>query len=174
MNDENLKASITLQIITNQLLQNVDKQKENTDIKLKTILDSVYEKYEKVEPGYGATHCFFNQYQMISSLYTFIVLPKETMYSSMPDCIMDNELRNKWGLSNQEKDLKFKYLIRHMRNAISHGTIDFSKELVFCFTDENMQTKEIVKLFFTANDLQKFINALSYWCIKQDFELKNY
>ena len=94
MNEENIKSIIALQRINNNLLALIDSMKAQNDINLKLMLDTLYAPYEKVEPNFRNQHHFLNQYQLISSLYIYIVLPKESFLNSIPNEIESSSLKD--------------------------------------------------------------------------------
>ncbi len=174
MNEENVKSIIALQRINNHLLVLIDSKKNTENISLKQILDLVYEPYEKIENNYRHNHSFFNQYQMISSLYTYIVLPKETFFNSIPENTLTNSLIDAWGINKIIPSCELKYFIRRVRNAVSHGNIEFTEKLEFTFTDINPKNKEDkFQIKLSGEQLLKFTRALAYWCLTQDIDLKN-
>ena len=172
MNEENVKSIITLQRINNQLLSIIDSAKGNNDIKLKQILDQLYKPYEKVEPNYRNSHFFFNQYQLISSLYVFVVLPKESFFDSIPSGIKTDSLKDAWGINQLLPAYELKYFLRRIRNAVSHGRIEFTKNIDFTFTDMDQNKTDIFKVKLSGKELMDFTRALAYWCITKDIELK--
>ena len=137
MNEENVKSIIALQRINSQMLSLVDSSKYEDDISIKQILNQLYAPYEKVEPNYRDHHSFLNQYQLISSLYTYIVLPKESFFDSIPEEIELSSLKDGWGINSITPSFTLKYFLRRMRNAISHGNIEFTDHLEFTFIDIN-------------------------------------
>ncbi len=166
MKKENIKSMIALQRINNKLLGILDSVKNKKDIKLKQVLDQLYEPYENIETDYRDTHSFFNQYQFISSLYTYVVLPKESFFDSIPNNIKTNSLKDEWGINKLTPAYKLKYFIRRIRNSVAHGNIEFSKKLEFTFKDVNPKDKnDIFLVKLTDNELMNFTKALGYFCI---------
>ena len=173
MNEENVKSIIALQRINDQLLRIVDSAKGQNDIKLKQILDHLYAPYEKIEPNYRDNHSFLNQYQFISSLYTYVVLPKESFFDSIPNSIKTNSLKDGWGINELSPPYELKYFLRRIRNAVSHGGVEFTEKIDFTFTDINPRDQnDIFKVQLSAKELMNFTQALAYWCITKDIELK--
>ena len=176
MNEEKIKSIIALQRINNQLLGIIDRlknQKASNSITLMEILDQLYEPYDKIEPNYRDEHIFFNQYQLISSLYVYIVLPKEIFFDSIDDNLETKSLNNRWGINGLSPSYKLKYFLRRLRNAISHGRIEFTQTMDFTFTDQNPKNRsDIFSVTLSAEQLQMFCQALAYWCITKDVELK--
>jgi hypothetical protein len=172
MNEENIKSIIALQRINNQVLSFIDSEKGNNEIKLKQVLDQLYAPYESIEPNYRDAHSFFNQYQLISSLYTFVVLPKESFFDSIPNDIRTNSLKVKWGLNNLKPSYDLRDFLRHIRNSVSHGRIDFTDNLYFTFTDINPRNKNVIfNIQLSSQDLMNFTQALAYWCLTKDIDL---
>ena len=185
MDKENIRSMIALQSITNQFLEFIDsikKDKKKLNMSIGEVLNNFYERYEEAEAGYKDNHYFFNQYQLISSLYVYIVLPKEKFFDLIPDKLKISTLKknSKWGLSNikiewglSEEEDSFKHFLRRMRNAISHGNIKFKENLEFTFTDVNKKNKsDYFEVTFSMNEIVSFIRAIAYWWVTEDIELK--
>ena len=85
--------------------------------------------------------------QFVNSLIGLLVLPKEKYYHNIKNNMIDSELLNKIQqcviINTPEKDLDLKYIIRRMRNAISHFHVDFT-------VDPN--TREISGIIFSDYD----------------------
>lgn len=172
MNEENVKSIIALQRINNNLLALIDSMKAQNDINLKLMLDTLYAPYEKVEPNFRNQHHFLNQYQLISSLYTYIVLPKESFLNSIPNEIESSSLKDGWGINKLSPSYKLKYFLRRIRNSVSHGNIEFTESLEFTFTDINPRDRnDTFQVKLSGEELSKFVQALAYWCITKDIEL---
>ena len=182
MDKKNIRSMIALQSMTNEFLNFIDfikKDKNKLKMSIGEVLDNFYKKYERIESGYRDNHSFFNQYYFISSLYTYIVLPKEKLFDLIPDELKISTLNSKWGLSNikiewgcSKKD-SFKDFLRRMRNAISHGNIKFKENLEFTFTDVNKKNKsDYFEVTFSMNEIVSFIRAIAYWWVTEDIELK--
>ena len=168
-----IKSIITLQRINNNLLALIDNTKTQKDISLKQLLDQLYSPYEKINPNYREEHSFYNQYQMISSLYTYIVLPKESFFDLIPDKLIVSELNRKWGITTITPTYTLKKFIRRMRNEISNENIKFTQNLNFIFTDTNQRKpNDSFTITISQVQLSDFIQAFSYWCITEDVELK--
>jgi len=151
----------------------VDSSKYEDDISIKQILNQLYAPYEKLEPNYRDHHSFFNQYQLISSLFTYIVLPKESFFDSIPEEIELISLKDGWGINSITPSITLKYFLRRMRNAISHGNIEFTDHLEFTFIDINSRnTNDEFQVSLSSKQLMDFTQALAYWCITKDLLLK--
>jgi len=172
MNEESVKSIIAIQRMNNRMLGLIDSAKNDSDISLKQLLNQFYTPYDKVEPNYSTQHIFLHHYQLISSLFTYIVLPKETFFNSIPNKIESSSLKNKWGINKLSPSYKLKYFIKRMRNAISHGNIEFTKKMEFTFTDVNTKDKnDTFQVKLSDKELLDFTQALGYWCITKDIEL---
>ena len=127
-------------------------------------------------------YSLYNQHTMISSLYTFIALPKEVIWDSLPKNLLISDLDYKWGLNNGWKinngvfsKLRFRYLIRRLRNGINHGEVKCNEELNFTIIDTNQKDKnDRVEFKIEFNYLSMFIRALGWWIITNDIKLKNF
>ena len=116
---------------------------------------------------------------MISSLYTFIALPKEVIWESIPAEMTINELNEKWGFKNGWKiskgeisNLKFRYLVRRLRNGINHGRINCNEELTFTIIDINPKDEnDRIDFEIKKDSLINLIRVLGAW-IMDDIELK--
>ncbi|TCK98029.1 hypothetical protein EDC19_0440 [Natranaerovirga hydrolytica] len=166
MKKENVTSMIAVVRMANNLLGLIDQHKNNKDIKLSEIL----EKINKDEH-----HYFWNQYQMLTSLTAFIVIPKETFWNDVSDIEL-SKLSERWGLRNVSSkyaDMKLKFFLRKIRNSISHGNIEIDKT-VFIFKDKNPDTSKydfIVNL--TYDELSKFVQAFARYIMTSDIELQN-
>lgn len=161
---------ITLQIINDSLLHTIDSVKSSmANISISDLLETVYSPYNKVDSKYCQTHMFYNQYQLISALYTYIVLPKESFFDRIPVNIKTNELNEKWGLKNVAAQ-SLRLFIRRLRNSISHGNIEFTSDLKFTFIDNNQRNSDdIFEVTMESNDVIKFSRAFSTWSITNKF-----
>lgn len=107
---------------------------------------------------------FYNQWQLINSLYAYICIPKEKNHSDFPNTEL-SALSEKWGLKNQPQTYTLVDFIRHMRNAISHGHTEVTESLIFTFQDGDKSFS------FHHIDLLEFCRALAYWCLEKDENL---
>lgn len=105
MDSNNVKSMVAILMQNNGLLSLIDKHKDNNEITLNRILtdfNSMY-KVETIE------HSFYNQYQLICSLYAYIILPKEVFWEQFPPKLKISELSPKWGISSSDyKDMKLR------------------------------------------------------------------
>ncbi|WP_028855195.1 HEPN family nuclease [Psychrilyobacter atlanticus] len=173
MKKQELNTKISFQAIIDELLYTVDCNRENKEITLNEILDSVYKKFEIHNRNFRNEHVFCNQHSIISALYTYLVLPKEKL--SMSEIEKNELIKNldpEWGLTEINPNLKFGDFIRRMRNAISHGNVECSKELVFKFTDINVKNKkDIFKITLEQEKILKFRKAIRCWSLDRDIKL---
>ena len=107
----------------------------------------------------------------------YIVLPKEIFFNSVDDNLETKSLNNRWGINELLPSYKLKYFLRRLRNAVSHGNIEFTNTktntIYFAFTDQNPKdSNDVFSVTLSAEQLQKFCQALAYWCITKDVELK--
>ena len=173
MDKSDLKQIIANQFQINSLLGLIDKKTKSG--KLAELVDQ-FKDLKKIDLK---NHSLYNQFTMISSLYVFIALPKEVIWDSIPETKKINELNEKWGFKNGWKiknieisDLKFRYLIRRLRNGINHANVTCSEKLNFTITDidrHNESDKIDFEIEFSA--LDKFSRALGFWIMTDDIEL---
>jgi HEPN family protein len=159
------KSTITLIRMTNQFLGLVDSYRGNKTVTLHEVIEKFSEPYRNL--GFDPdNHAFFNQEQMLTSLWAYIVLPKEDFYEDIPECTIQ-DLDRKWGLSDTKCKLNLKDLVRKLRNSISHARISVSESLVFTFTDNGN-----FKFVIDENGLRHFVQALAYWVMTKDENLR--
>jgi hypothetical protein len=174
MNEENVKTMIACQRINDQLLSAIDFSKNVDNITLKQILDPICRRYEKGEKKFRNKHCFFNQYQMISSLYTSLVLPEEVFFNSIPEKIKTNSLNHGWGIRQIDPPCELKNFIFRLRGAVSQGNIEISENREFIFSDIQVKNKnDVFRIKLSGEQLSLFTQALAYWCLTKDMDLKD-
>lgn len=146
----------------NGMLQLLDAEKHNPLI----TLGELHEKFEsqyKTNPA-SEEFNFYNQYQFITSLLAYVCLPSERFYSELPDTEV-GKLPAGWGTSSLTSSYSLRDLVRHMRNAISHGHVSVTPELLFWFNDRQHA------VVFNHVSLHQFCQALAYWCLTKDASL---
>ncbi len=164
MDDASIKRLIVAVRHTNGMLQLLDESK----LKPETTIGELQDKFAKMyivnprEEGFF----FYNQHQFLTSLLAYICLPKEAFWGQLPEVVV-KDLNEKWGIKNILSQMSLKEFVRHLRNAISHGHVEITKELIFTFLG---QTTTIV---LNHVDMHKFCQALAYWCLTKDVDLKN-
>ena len=170
MNKDTLKSFISIMRQTQGLLGIIDNHRNEPNFKLSEIHDLFEQKY-KLNPK---QQFFNNQYMMVSSLLSYLVLPKEVYFDSIPD-IKLKDLNNKWGLNNlSPEQLKFMFLrpfLRRMRNSIVHGNIEITENLDFIFIDEDIKYNPGDKPFraiMKAEEIQNFCQALAWWIMTEE------
>lgn len=121
---------------------------------------------------------FVNQYNytlLINCLMGIIVMPKERIFSRLPNERLTTKLKNEMGLFESTLDGKFKSirdLIKGLRNSIAHFSIEIiskdHNELIdiirFIDTDDHGKVQGIVAEF-KAVELLPFIRYYGYWII---------
>jgi hypothetical protein len=145
----------------NGILAILDQEKNNP----KTTLGEVFEKFQKdfgCHPSQDG-FAFFNQNQFITSLLAYVCLPSSLFYKDLPKSKI-SELPNGWGTKKLVcQEIGLQELIRRMRNAVAHGDIAVNPSLTFSF---NSTSKDPIE--FDAHSIQRFCQALAYWCITKD------
>ncbi|MFZ1791012.1 MAG: HEPN family nuclease [Saprospiraceae bacterium] len=117
----------------------------------------------------------YNYTLLINCLMGIIVMPKERIYSRLPNERLTKRLKNEMGLFESTVDSKIKNirdLIKGLRNSIAHFSIEIiskdKNELIdiirFIDTDEHGKVEGIVAEF-KAEDLLPFIRYYGYWII---------
>ena len=154
---------------TNGLLQLIDAHKNNPSITLGEIQQKFKDQYG-ISPA-DNDFAFYNQHQLLNSLSAYLCMPSEKFYNALPE-IPITSLPSGWGTeglffsgSLKLKTLSLKALIRHLRNAVSHGHISICHELLFEFHNRNYT------VVFNHVNLHHFCQALAYWCITKDVTL---
>ena len=151
--------------MTNHFLGLVDSYRGNKTVTLHEVIEKFSEPYRSA--GFNPeTHAFLNQHQMLTSMWAFIVLPKEGFYDDLPTHQI-RELDIRWGLSGLEMDVDLKVFVRKLRNSISHARFSVSEELLFAFSDNGN-----FEFSIKEENLQMFVQAFAYWVLTKDIELK--
>lgn len=155
-----VKSLIATVMQTNGMLGIIDQNQNGVNITLNEIQNEWSKKYLLN----AKTHSFLNQYQYITSLLAFIVIPKESFWDQIPN-IKTSELPENWGLKGKG-ELKLSYFIRRIRNSISHGGIEISEDLVFSFIDINPRDKsDVFECVLNQNELRSFVHAFANFII---------
>jgi hypothetical protein len=67
--------------------------------------------------------------QLINCMTGMLIIPKETYYNEISDNIIElellNQLKSNVSQYTQSKPLNLQYIVNKMRNAVSHGHIEF-------------------------------------------------
>ena len=151
--------------MTNRFLALVDSYRGNKTVTLHEVMEIFSDPYRSV--GFNPeTHSFYNQQQLLTSMWAFIVLPKERFFEDLPGDKI-RELNKKWGLSGLEMDVGLDFFVRKLRNSISHARFSVSEELLFTFADNAK-----FKFSIDGESLQIFVQAFAYWVLTKDIELK--
>lgn len=162
-----IQSLIATVIQTNWILGIIDKHRNDDKITLKAI-QSEWTSLFKLE---GNKHFFLNQYQYITSLLAFIVLPEQEIYNDIPE-INISMLPPKWGIKGKG-DIHLKDFIRRMRNSIVHGNIDFSESLTFSFSDVNPRNcNDSFSCSLTQDELRGFVHSFTLWIMTKQIEWK--
>jgi hypothetical protein len=148
---------------TNGMLQLLDAEKNNPSITLGELQQRFAAQYG-IHPA-TKDFAFYNQHQFITSLLAYLCMPSEKFYEELPD-IPIASLAPGWGAEGLVFTGSLKLLVRHLRNAISHGHLFVSSELVFEFRGRD------AVVVFNHVSLHRFCRALAYWCLTKDIALK--
>jgi hypothetical protein len=131
-------------------------------------------QYEAILHNYEFTQQY-NYTLLINCLMGIIVMPKERIYSRIPNERLTIKLKNEMGLFESTVDSKIKStrdLIKGLRNAIAHFSIEIiskdDNELIdlirFNDTDEYGKVEGVVAEF-KAEELLPFIRYYAYWIL---------
>jgi hypothetical protein len=132
-----------------------------------TTIKEFYYRYERrlgAEPQVGR-NVAFTPGALLGILYILIVFQKEMTFDNLPSIPIDKLSPDEWGnLSAQvlEPGKDLKYLIRRMRNSLSHANVEIADDFSFIFSDK--EPKELSFSFvvkMTMEDLQKFVSQLT-------------
>ena len=159
MEQEDVKAMICRVRQVNGMLQILDAEKNNCSITLGEIHDKFMSKYG--ENPASAEFAFYNQHQFLTSLLAYLCLPSERFYSEIPQLSISS-LPPRWGVQSLSFSGSLQELVRHLRNAVSHGHISVSPNLDFEFKNHDKSIQ------FNHVSLHQFCQALAYWCITRD------
>ncbi|WP_214516292.1 HEPN family nuclease, partial [Aliivibrio fischeri] len=164
MDSSKVNSMIATVRMNNHLLGLIDHHKNNSDIRLSELL--AYFESSYADSGFSLdNHHFFNQNQLMTSLLVYVVYPKESFWDQLPKCKL-KELNEKWGLHTISEDYDLQFLVRKIRNSISHGRVIITENLEFEFEDNNF------KVSLSGTLVMRFTQALAYWCLTKDVELK--
>lgn len=165
MTIEEIKSQIATVMQANGMLGLIDKYRNNDKITLKEIQNEWTSMY-KLE---GNQHFFLNQYQYITSLLAFLVIPKESIFNELPD-LKISKLPSKWGIINKG-DITLNQFIRRIRNSIAHGNINVSENMMFNFKDVHPRnSNDVFNCTFEEDELRNFVHAFAYWIITKQIE----
>jgi hypothetical protein len=92
-------------------------------------------------------------------------MPSEKFFTDIPD-IEINSLAEGSGLQGVLFSGTLKGILRHLRNSVAHGHVVISSELMFEFSNG----KTVV--VFNKFNIDRFCQALAYWCLTKDITLK--
>jgi len=104
-----------------------------------------------------------NQGCAMMALYSMLVLPLEIVqksYQSEYEVIrqfLETHTRNTQPTSADKKPIDF---IRHIRNSVSHASVEFRENDVVIFSDYNSKIKETFSTELSLSKLGEFINRL--------------
>jgi hypothetical protein len=141
-------------------------------------LSDFFESWQKsINWDQDKKYSVVNQGVVLTHLYGLIVFPKEVFKEEVPKTKLNKTVENEWGnfeflsfpslLNNADKlmfgvdtvslkeDMTLEFVIRKIRNAISHANVEINEEGDFIFFD-----KDDTKIKFTINGLQKFTERL--------------
>jgi hypothetical protein len=165
MQEDTVKHLIVSVRQTNGMLQLLDAEKNNPSITLGELHKRFQQMYS-IHPS-NEHFFFYNQNQFLTSLLAYLCLPTETYYNKLPETQII-KLNDKWGLSDIRQTISLKQFTRRMRNAVSHGHVEVTPELLFEFVDNEFKIK------LNHVNLHKFCQALAYWCLTGDESLDNH
>ncbi len=113
----------------------------------------------------------YNYTLLLNCLLGIIVIPKETVFSHIPNPIITTELLKQMGLVNSfinKRYRNFRDLIRDLRNSIAHGsfeiisnTDDFLVDEIVFTRNSNGQVVQVAK--FESNELLPFLRYYADW-----------
>lgn len=146
----------------NGMLQLLDAEKGNPSITLGELQQRFASQFG-INPTTNE-FAFYNQHQFLSSLLAYLCMPSEKFYAELPETPI-SELPSGWGVIAFTFNGSLKSLVRHLRNAISHGHVSITPDLMFEFCDRK---KSVV---FNHLSLHSFCQALAYWCLTKDANL---
>lgn len=106
-----------------------------------------------------------NQGTLLILLYSMLVIPKELLFEkyaqefdNLNDFII-NELALEKSSTYKKDEAKID-CIRHIRNAVAHGKIEFLPSDWVSFTDKNERTKESFSIKIKLAKIPKLLNKL--------------
>jgi hypothetical protein len=162
MRENAIKHLFTFVKHTNGMLQLLDAEKNNPSITLGE-LHKKFQQLYKINPS-NRDFFFYNQHQFLTSLLAYLCLPTETYYDKLPETQIIN-LHGRWGLTDIHQNISLKQFTKRLRNAVSHGHVEITPDLIFEFVDRKFKIK------LNHVNLYKFCQALDYWCLTGDESL---
>jgi hypothetical protein len=147
----------------NGMLQILDAEKNNPSITLRELQKKFAAQFG-ISPTADGFY-FYNQHQFLTSLLAYICMPSEKFFTDIPD-IEVKSLAEGWGLQGVLFSGTLKGILRHLRNSVAHGHVLISSELMFEFS----LGKTVI--VFNKFNIDRFCQALAYWCLTKDITLK--
>jgi len=120
---------------------------------------------------------YFNQGTTLMLCYGLLVYPQEFWknyidFKKMNDFVLNNYKKNILELFEVEKNegnekINIEILLRHLRNSISHSTIEINHEY-FKFIDINKTTKKKFVTKISQKDLGLFLHEMGSYFVSLD------
>lgn len=153
MNIETIKQMLTYIKQTEGMLKILEENKMNPNITLGQIHNIFQERF-LVQPN-SDDYSFCNQYCFINNLYTYICLIRTCLLKELPVKKI-SKLEEEWGLNELDQDLFLQDFIKDIRNAIAHGRVHITPELICEFSKDG----KTVNYRVPAQNIQKFAAKL--------------
>lgn len=106
-----------------------------------------------------------NQGCLLMILYSMLVIPKEKFLRNFKDNFnlineFINENKNIKKSSTDGNKIKKDTYVKHLRNSISHGSIEFIDKNIVVFKDENPKTKNIITIEIPLSIIPELLSNL--------------
>ncbi len=153
----------------------------------KTIRDFINEFQKSISWDKKEDYSIVNQGVVLTHLYGLIVYPKTAFHNEIPFIKLNQIDKNKWGhfefksfpnrlnstdqskfgvgKVTKESDMTLEFLIRKIRNSISHNRVEIFENMDFKFSDEDGS-----EILFTISELQKFVRQFRNCYISNKWE----
>lgn len=165
MDQDSVIRMVAMVRMTNAMLQVLDAEKTNPSFTLGELHQRIASQFG-IDPS-KKDFAFYNQHQFLTSLLAYLCMPSEKFYDELPEVRID-ALAPGWGTHGLFFNGSLKDLVRRLRNAVSHGHVSITPELLFEFCDRN------AIVVFNHVNLHKFCQALAYWCLTKDVSLTGF
>ncbi len=114
--------------------------------------------------------------QLISSTVGLLIFPEQKQFNRISDSLIDTKLldcmKNSIVLNTYRKPINLQEICRHMRNAISHSSLEFEAEKPVIttdpltvnsviFKDTDQRSGEHIKIKITIDLLREFLFSFS-------------
>ena len=150
----------------------------------KTLVDFIAEWQNSIHWDKSENYSIVNQGVILTHLYGLIVYPKEIFHNDIPQIRLKDINYKSWGnfeilsmpqgeikilgekkVFTNEDELTLEYLIRKIRNSLSHASVEIFDNMDFIFIDKDQS-----KIKFSISGLQTFTKKFMNSYLSQKWE----